>query len=142
MDEPQVDFSAIRGDWHFHMRFLTNAMSRTLERASSMWADIGGELNTPEIGRLVEQQASDWSALTAALDEQGSPDVEDRRYMDFIALCRSTKEPCDALEGVHGASGSSSIYDSALEQFTESCRQARGLCDDLEMMREQRPSQR
>ena len=80
-----------------------------------------------------------WSALTADLDTKGVVKTAEPPYLDFIALCRSTKDPCDALEEAHDAGGSSSAYDSPLEQFTEACRQARGLCDDLEMMREQRP---
>ena len=139
MEAPQVDFSAIRGDWYFHMRFITNAMTRTLERASRMWADVGADLNADELGRLVQAQHEHWSALTADPDDKGALKTADPAYQAFIDLCRSTKAPCDALEEAHGAGGSSSSYDSPLEQFTESCRQARGLCDDLEMMREQRP---
>ena len=139
MEAPEVDFSAIRGDWYFHMRFLTNAMTRTLERASRLWAEIGAQLNADEVGRLVKAQLERWSALEGDLDEKGALKTGTPAYQEFIDLCRSTKVSCDALEETHGAGGSSSIYDSPLEQFTESCRQARGLCDDLEMMREQRP---
>ena len=139
MEAPEVDFSAIRGDWYFHMSFITNAMTRTLQRASRMWADIAAEFESQDVSRLVAAQAEQWAALTADLDDKGALKTQASAYQQFIAVCRSTKEHCDALEEAHGASGSSSSYDSELEQFTESCRQARGLCDDLEMMREQRP---
>jgi hypothetical protein len=139
MNEPQVDFSAIRGDWYFHMNFLTRAMTATLARACRLWQQIGAEHNAPAVGELVQRQAAMWAALTDDRDGRGAIKTHDQTYLDFIALCRSTKGPCDALEEAHGAGGSSSIYDSLLEQFTESCRQARGICDDLQMMREQRP---
>jgi len=139
MNEPKVDFSAIRGDWHFHMGFLTRAMASTLARASRLWQQIGADYNAPSVGTLIDQQANMWNALTNDLDAKGTIKTGEQPYLDFIQLCRNTKGPCDALEEAHGAGGSSSIYDNLLEQFTESCRQARGICDDLEMMREQRP---
>ena len=139
MSEPQVDFSAIRGDWHFHMSFLTKAMSQTLARATRLWEEIGPEHNDDAVGQVVKQQAQMWAALNADPDATGALKTGEQSYLDFIQACRGSKDPCDALEEAQGAGGSSSIYDSALEQFTEACRQARGICDDLEMMREQRP---
>ena len=139
MSEPQVDFSAIRGDWYFHMSFLANAMTQTLARAVKLWDEIGSNVTAAEVAQLVQQQADMWAALAADLDANGAIKTSEQAYLDLIQVCRSTKGPCDALEEAHGASGSSSIYDSTLEQFTEACRQARGICDDLEMMREQRP---
>jgi hypothetical protein len=139
MDEPDVDFSEIRGDWYFHMAFLVNGMNHTLSRAGKLWAQVGSEVDDDEIGRLVSQQAALWTQISGAADERGAIRTDGELLTEFIEMCRSTKAPLDAMEQARGATGSSSIYDSTLEQFTEACRQARGFCDDLEMMREQRP---
>lgn len=139
MSEPQVDFSAIRGDWYFHMNFLTNSMSHTLKRVGHLRQKLSSELEGEEIAGLVDQQAEAWAALTQDVDAKGAIKVAEPALQAFVDLCRSSKEPCDALEVARGLGGSSSIYDNTLEQFTEACRQARGLCDDFEMMREQRP---
>ena len=139
MNEPEVDFSAIRGDWVFHIRFLTNGMTQTLQRASKFWDKVVADVNNDVVGRLVRKQAEIWTQLTHDIEEGGVIDIDAELLQDFIDVCRSTKGPCDELEVAQGVGGSSSIYDNMLEQFTEACRQARGLCDDLEMMREQRP---
>ena len=139
MSGPQVDLSQIRGDWYFHMNYLINGINRTLERAQKLWQDVGGEAGAEEVGKLLQQQTDIWAQLTDNLDDKGVIDTNSQLLQEFMEVCRSTKEPCDAFEQAHGASGSSSIYDSKLEQFTEACRQARGFCDDLEMMRDQRP---
>jgi hypothetical protein len=139
MNEPEVDFSAIRGDWAFHINFLTNGMTQTVQRAAKFWAKVAADVNDDVIGQLVGKQTEIWTQLTHDTEERGAIDVDAKLLQDFIDVCRSTKEPCDDLEVAQGVGGSSSIYDNMLEQFTEACRQARGLCDDLEMMREQRP---
>ena len=41
MSEPQVDFSAIRGDWRFHMNYVSNAITRTLARELKYWDQLG-----------------------------------------------------------------------------------------------------
>ncbi|NIM70363.1 MAG: hypothetical protein GTN86_07335 [Xanthomonadales bacterium] len=139
MSESQVDLSVIRGDWYYHMGYVTNAMNRTLDRAQRLWSEVAAEAGDEEVGQQLEAQCAMWAALTSDLDDKGAVRTGDQAFLDFIAACRSTKDSCDALETALGAGGSSSIYDSTLEQFTEACRQARGICDDLEMMREQRP---
>ena len=37
MSEHKVDLSQIRGDWHFHTRYVTNAMDQTLKRLHKTW---------------------------------------------------------------------------------------------------------
>lgn len=139
MDDPEVDLSEIRGDWHYHMRFLTNSMTQTLKRAVKLWDEVKSEVDDESIGRLVARQSGAWTELTDDRDAEDAVKTDSEGFQQFLDLCRSTKEPCDALELAKGLGGSSSIYDNTLEQFTEACRQARGLCDDLQMMREQRP---
>jgi hypothetical protein len=139
MNEPQVDFSAIRGDWPFHMGFLTNGMTQTLKRAAKFWDSVRLDLSDDSVGQLVGKQTEMWTELMRDAEGRDVLDIDSQLFQDFIDVCRSTKDPCDALEVAQGVGGSSSIYDNTLEQFTEACRQARGLCDDLEMMREQRP---
>lgn len=102
-------------------------------------SQVRSGVNANALGQLLHQTSDMRQALTIDLDARGAVKTGGQPYLDFIAVCRSTKGPCDELEQAHGAGGSSSIYDNELEQFTESCRQARDICDDLEMMREQRP---
>jgi hypothetical protein len=40
MSQPKVDFSAIRGDWRFHLNYLRNAIDRTLERQQGYWREM------------------------------------------------------------------------------------------------------
>lgn len=139
MTQPQVDLSQIRGDWHFHINYLTNAIDATIRRSLKLCDAVQGEGGVDEIGELVKRQAEIWGQVTADRGSQGAIKTDGGLLDEFIEVCRSTKEPCDALEVAKGAGGSSSNYDTTLEQFTEACRQARGFCDDLEMMRDQRP---
>jgi hypothetical protein len=37
MSEPTVDLGQIRGDWHFHARYVTRAMQQTLKRVQVTW---------------------------------------------------------------------------------------------------------
>lgn len=139
MTEPQVDLSQIRGDWSFHINYLTNAIDATIRRSLTLWDAVQGEADAAQVGKLVKRQAEIWGRVTADRDSNGAIKTGSSLLDEFMEVCRSTKEPCDALEVAKGAAGSSSIYDTKLEQFTETCRQARGFCDDLEMMRDQRP---
>ena len=139
MAEKEVDLSQIRGDWHFHINYLTNAIDATIRRSLKLWDKVKGDADIEQVGELVTRQAEIWGQVTADRDDKNAIKTDSSLLAEFIEVCRSTKEPCDALEIAKGASGSSSFYDNELEQFTESCRQARGFCDDLEMMREQRP---
>jgi hypothetical protein len=140
MTERQVDLSQIRGDWHFHINYLANAIDATIRRSLTLWDAVQGEADAEHVGQLVKRQAEIWGQVTADRDSQGTIKTDGSLLDEFMEVCRSTKEPCDALEVAKGAGGSSSIYDTTLEQFTEACRQARGFCDDLEMMRDQRPA--
>ena len=136
---PQVDFSQIRGDWHFHMNFLANAVSQTLKRAVKLWDPLKASVKAPEVEALLKKQVEVWARLDKDRDAKGSINVASPVLQEFISLCGQTQAPCDALEVASGASGSSSIYDSPLEHFTEAMRQVRSFADDLEMMREQKP---
>ena len=40
MSEHKVDLGAIRGDWDFHCRYVTNAMDQTLKRLHRVWRTL------------------------------------------------------------------------------------------------------
>ena len=138
-DAPEVDLSQIRGDWFFHMNFLSNAMDRTLERAEKMLHAVRGDVGDDIAGRLTDINET-WGVLRADKDEKGSVNIKNPLFDEFFAKLERTKELCDALELEKGLSGSSSIYDNELEHFTEAMRQARCFTPDFIMMREQRPA--
>ena len=136
---PDVDFSQIRGDWTFHMNYLTNAISQTVSRQQRMLGDAGPV--SDELKALVAKQGELWAALTGAADAKGVIPLDaDSPLQVFIETSRATKGPCDAFEEANGLGGSTNFTDAPGEHFTEACRQIRALCDDLEMMREQRPA--
>jgi hypothetical protein len=138
MSESQVDLSQIRGDWAFHMNYLTNAIEQTVKRQLKLMDEAG--VSAGEIEQLVKKQAGIWQAVIADSDSDGVIPTADSRVQEFIEVSRQTKPLCDAYEEAEGLSGACYVTDSPAEQFTEACRQVRGLCDDLEMMREQRPA--
>ena len=43
MSEHAVDLGAIRGDWEFHARYVTNAMESTLKRVHRAWRGLKGK---------------------------------------------------------------------------------------------------
>ena len=135
MSEPQVDFSAIRGDWRFHMNYVSNAISRTLMRELKYWDKLGGKSPKKELDDVVKRQADTWKAIMSTLDPKGSIRVEAAVINDFIGACRATRGPSDAWVDQSNASPNL----ANIKEFAEACRQLRGLCDDVEMMREQKP---
>lgn len=140
MSEAQaVDFSQIRGDWHFHLNFLANAVKQSLVRAQKMWSDVEAEAGSPAIGELVAKLGDAWTRLESTATAEDRIDITSPVLDEFMDLCTRTKEPCDAMETAKGLGGSASIYDSPLEHFTEAMRQVRSFNDDLVMMREQKP---
>ena len=40
MSEPTVDLGAIRGDWAFHARYVTNSLEQTLKRLHKYWRSL------------------------------------------------------------------------------------------------------
>lgn len=138
-DAAEVDFSQIRGDWHFHMNFLANAVKQSLVRAQKMWGEVESEAGSAAIGKLVGQLGDAWSRLENTATNQDRIDVTSPVLDEFMDLCTQSKEACDSLEEANDLSGSASVYDTPLEQFTEAMRQVRSFNDDLVMMREQKP---
>lgn len=59
MSEHKVDLSQIRGDWHFHTRYVTNAMDQTLKRLHKSWrallSQAPAEGEVPMSGPLMEE---------------------------------------------------------------------------------------
>jgi len=137
-EAPQVDLSQIRGDYHFHMNYVNNAVTQTQKRVDKMWADLN-DTGNEELGAMVARLSTLWSQLLRGANDKGTPRFDSNEYQDFLETALATKDVCDTLEAERGESGSCSWQDTPLEQFTEACRQLRGLCDDLEMMREQQP---
>lgn len=133
MSEQGVDLSQIRGDWYFHMNYLSNAITQTMKRQVSSWADLKAEAPNDEIEQAVSREAEMWAKIASTLNDKGTVDIKSDMIPEFIELCRGTFPACDALV----AAGDPA--DTKLEEFTEAARQVRGLCDDLEMMREQVP---
>jgi hypothetical protein len=133
MSEQGADLSQIRGDWHFHMKFLANAITQTMKRQVSSWADLKTQLSSDDIEQAVSREAEIWTEITSTVDDKGTVKVGGDLISEFIKTCRDTFPACDALV----AAGDPA--DQKLEEFTEAARQVRGLCDDLEMMREQAP---
>ena len=138
-DAPQVDLSQIRGDWHFHLNYLANAIKQSLVRAQKMWGEVKDEVNDATIEEFVDQLGASWSRLEATGNDKDRIDITSPVLDEFIDICARSKAPCDAMEEARGLAGSSSTNDNALEQFTEAMRQTRSFNDDLVMMREQKP---
>jgi hypothetical protein len=134
MSDAGVDLSQIRGDWYFHMSFLSNAINNTMVRLQKSWAALKPAVSDAgQIDTSVSQQASVWREIAADVDAEGAVRATNDKVPGFIQLCRDGFAACDAL------SAAGDPADQVLEEFTEAARQVRGLCDDLEMMREQSP---
>ncbi|MDH3510897.1 MAG: hypothetical protein OER85_08550 [Gammaproteobacteria bacterium] len=133
MSEQGVDLSQIRGDWHFHMNYVSNAITQTMKRQLSSWADLKTDVSDDSIDQAVGREAEMWAEITSKVDAKGAIEIGSDLIPEFIKICRDTFPACDALV----AAGDPA--DQKLEEFTEAARQVRGLCDDLEMMREQKP---
>jgi hypothetical protein len=131
MSEGGPDLSQIRGDWKFHMDYLTNAITQTMKRQMTSWDELPGNAKVPEIEKAVIHQKALWDELTENVDANGTISTEDPKCEQFIVVSRNAKGICDELQGRDES--------ELVEEFAEACRHTRGLCDDLEMMREQRP---
>ena len=138
-DAPGVDLSQIRGDWHFHLNYLANAIKQSLVRAQKMWGDVKAEIGSEEIGQFVDQLGETWARLEGTANDKDRIDITSPIVDEFIDVCTRSKAPCDAMEEAKGLRGASAGSDSPLEHFTEAMRQTRSFNDDLLMMREQKP---
>lgn len=72
MSDHGVDLGAIRGDWDFHARYVTNAMEQTLKRAQKYWR-----------------------ALKARSPGAGLVPVDGDLMEGFIEACRQTRALTD-----------------------------------------------
>jgi len=133
MSEQGADLSQIRGDWHFHMNYLANAITQTIKRQASSWVDLKTEVSDDSIDQAVSREGEMWAEIASKVDDKGTVEVGSDLIPEFIKTCRDTFPACDALVTAGDPA------DQKLEEFTEAARQVRGLCDDLEMMREQAP---
>jgi len=138
-ESSEVDFSQIRGDWHFHINYLANAARQSLVRAVKMWGNVQSEANDPAIGELVAKLEDTWGRLEQTATGDDKIDVNSPVLDEWLSVCDQVKTPCDALEVAKGLSGSGAVTDLPLEQFTEAMRQVRSFNEDLIMMREQKP---
>lgn len=85
MSEPTVDLGAIRGDWHFHARYVTNALDQTLKRTQKLWKQL--------------------KALAPAT---GEVPMDHELMEEFIEACRQTRALTDdviLLQETRPASG-------------------------------------
>ena len=131
MSEGQVDLSQIRGDWYFHMNYLTNAITQTLKRQKLLWDGLDSGVRDPDVDEAVQQQQKLWGQLIEGSDSKGVIPLADQLLNEYMNACRSTRAVCD---GILDKSDSLPV-----EEFSEACRQVRALCDDLEMMRDTAP---
>jgi hypothetical protein len=131
MSEQGVDLSQIRGDWKFHMDFLTNAITQTMKRQMKDWGEVSASANNAGLEQAMARQDALWNELLANANDKGTIPTADSKVDEFIAVCREAKAVCDEYQDSNDG--------ELVEEFTEACRQTRGLCDDLEMMRDQRP---
>ena len=136
MEQPQVDLSQIRGDWHFHMNYVSHAIDVTLARGLKEWTAVSSGAPAT-VGALVTQLSSLWTQVSSNRDARGSVRIEATAVAEFEAACRATKEPCDAWVKQQAGSPPAKVAD--VKAFAESCRQLRAMCDDLDLMREQQP---
>lgn len=72
MSEPVVDLGAIRGDWNFHARYVTNALEQTLKRTNKLWR-----------------------ALKAKSPADGEVPMDDVLMEEFVEACRQTRALTD-----------------------------------------------
>lgn len=72
MSEPVVDLGAIRGDWNYHARYVTNAIEQTLKRTNKLWR-----------------------ALKSKSPTDGEVPMNDPLMEEFIEACRQTRGLAD-----------------------------------------------
>lgn len=131
LNAPSDDLPQIRGDWAFHMNYVANAVTQTINRQVKNWDALG--MDNDAVDASVRQQSQLWEQLAGDLNELGT--IKPENSEDFCATCRGAKDMLDQLEVDNGAGGSGSFQDTPLEQFTEAARQLRGLCDDLDLLK-------
>jgi hypothetical protein len=81
MSEHKVDLSQIRGDWHFHCRYVTNAMEQTLKRLQKTWRAVKAKSAAP----------GEMSMDSALLEEFLEACRQTRALTDDINLMRETQ---------------------------------------------------
>jgi hypothetical protein len=74
MSEQGVDLGAIRGDWDFHARYVTNAMEQTLKRLQKTWR-----------------------ALKAKSPVDGQVEMDTELMEEFVEACRQTRALTDDI---------------------------------------------
>jgi hypothetical protein len=74
MSEHGVDLGAIRGDWDFHARYVTNAMEQTLKRVQKTWR-----------------------ALKTKSPVAGQVPVDIELMQEFLEACRQTRALTDDI---------------------------------------------
>ncbi len=72
MSESAVKVDAIRGDWNFHARYVTNALEQTLKRMTKLW-----------------------KALKANSPADGEVPMDDPLIEEFVEACRQTRALTD-----------------------------------------------
>ena len=98
MSEHGVDLGAIRGDWDFHARYVTNAMEQTLKRLQTTWRTL--KAKSPAEGQ-VEMD-------TALMEEFVEACRQTRALTDDILLLKDTK-PKKRAGGALGRRGSKKV---------------------------------
>lgn len=74
MSEHGVDLGAIRGDWDFHARYVTNAMEQTLKRLQKTWR-----------------------TLKAKAPAEGQVEMDTELMEEFVEACRQTRALTDDI---------------------------------------------
>jgi hypothetical protein len=73
--EVKTDLSQIRGDWNFHMRFVTNALEQTIKRLNKTWDE-----------------------MKATSESEGEVTIDSDLCEEFIEACRQTRGLTDDLK--------------------------------------------
>lgn len=74
MSEHGIDLGAIRGDWDFHARYVTNAMDHTLKRVQKTWR-----------------------ALKSKSHAEGQVPMDIELMQEFLEACRQTRALTDDI---------------------------------------------
>jgi hypothetical protein len=96
MSEHKVDLSQIRGDWHFHCRYVTNAMEQTLKRLQKTWRAVNAKSTA----------AGEMSMDPVLLEELLEACRQTRALTDDINLMRET-QPAKRASGKFPPKGKS-----------------------------------
>ncbi len=95
MTEPTVDLGAIRGDWDFHTRYVTNAMEQTLKRLHKSWRAL--KMRAPAAGQVPMDGE--------LMDEFIEACRQTRALTDDILLMRDTKPAKRTARSKRGRAG-------------------------------------